>query len=190
MSGMGGGGGGGVPGFLQNSNLPSFNGPAASVAGGYNAMPGINASLFGGGGPSQTPGGGPTPGPGGPMPNVRMQPPGGPMPPTTMGPRPGQLPSPQMQPPGGPMPPQTMGGPQPNAGGFNPAMLQALLAHMGGGGGMGAMSGMFGGGGGYGGPSPNILASAMGGARGGMMPPQQGGFQRGLPFQNPGLLTR
>jgi hypothetical protein len=202
MSGMG--GGGGTPSFLQNSNMPSFNGPAASVAGAYGAMPGINASLFGGqGGPGQQPGGAPTQGG---MPNVRMQPPGGPMPPQQMGgPQPGAgMPPIGMQRPGGPMPPQQFGGPsqQPGGGGglppgFNPAMLQALMAHMQGGGmgggqsGYGGMASMMGG---YNGaPSPmqsgGGMASMFPGMASRMGPMQPGGPQRQMPM-NPGLLTR
>jgi hypothetical protein len=206
MSGMG--GGGGAPSFLQNSNLPSFNGPGASVAGAYGAMPGINAGIFGGGGPSQQPGGAPSgPGPSaGGMPPVNMQRPGilpppsqmgGPMPPQGQG---GPMPGVGMQRPGGPMPPQQMGGPQ--AGGlppgFNPAMLQALMAHMqsqGAPGGMQqSMSGLGSMMGGYGGaPSPMQTPGGMAGMFPGMAsrmgPMPQGGPQRQMPM-TPGLLTR
>lgn len=233
------GGGGGAPSFLQNSNLPSFRGPAASVGGAYNAMPGINQSLFGSG-QGQTPGGGPTmqpPGPqggpqtmGGPqgMPNVGMQPPGPQGGPQQMGgPSPGGMPflPPQPSPNGGP--PQTMGGPMAGMGplqaimnqrqgagayngggqgfaqamngggmgGFNPAMLSALMAHMNsqGSGGMSPSLGGFAsamGGPTGGGPSPFAGMFARGNMGGGPMgPPMRQGPASGMPM-NPGLLTR
>jgi hypothetical protein len=146
------------------------------------------------------------------MPGVKMQPPGGPMPPQQMGgPQPGAgMPPINMQRPGGPMPPQQWGGgqggpsQQPGGGGglppgFNPAMLQALMAHMQSQGssgmqpslgGIASMMGGYGpsggpmGGGGMAGMFPG-MASRMG-----PMPPQaQGGPQRQMPM-NPGLLTR
>lgn len=201
MSGMG--GGGGAPSFLQNSNLPSFNGPGASVAGAYGAMPGINQGLFGGGA-SQQPGGGPTQAPpSSGMPPVNMQRPGilpppqsmgGPMPPQGQG---GPMPGVGMQRPGGPMPPQQMGGgPMPPQGqgglppGFNPAMLQALMAHMQSQGApgmqpsLGGLASMMGG---YG-PSGS-MAGMFPGMASRMGPMPMGGPQRQMPM-NPGLLTR